>query len=88
MIKIGEFPLKFINTIKKFKNFKRKKMTLKIGEEKDWKFGLITRTCYRASEDRYSIHDFSDGWLIAEVNQETFDKLETGEIGLETLNWE
>jgi hypothetical protein len=85
MIKIGEFPLKFINTVKKFK---RRKMTLKIGEEKDWKFGLITRTCYRVNEDTYTIHDFSDGWKIAEVNHETFEKLTVGEIGLETLNWE
>lgn len=85
MIKIGEFPLKFINTIKKFK---RKKMTLKIGEEKDCKFGLINRTCYRVSEDKYEIDDCSDGWVKAIVNHETFEKLTTGEVSLLTLNWE
>lgn len=82
MITIGEYTLKLINTLKP------KKMVLKIGEEKDWKFGLVTRTCHRVSEDMYTIHDFSNGWHIAEVNHETFEKLTVGEIGLETLNWE
>jgi len=82
MIKIGEYTLKIINTLKP------KKMVLKIGEEKDWKFGLITRTCYRVSEDVYTIHDFSNGWQIAEVNHETFEKLTKGEISLLTLDWE
>ena len=81
MIKIGEYTLKIINTLKP------KKMVLKIGEEKDWKFGLITRTCYRVSEDVYTIHDFSNGWQIAEVNHETFEKLTKGEISLLTLDW-
>jgi len=82
MIKIGEYTLKIINTLKP------KKMVLKIGEEKDWKFGLITRTCYRVSEDVYEIHDCSDGWQMAEVNHETFEKLTKGEISLLTLDWE
>jgi hypothetical protein len=82
MIKIGEYTLKIINTLRP------KKMVLKIGEEKDWKFGLITRTCYRVSEDVYTIHDFSNGWQIAEVNHETFEKLTKGEISLLTLDWE
>jgi hypothetical protein len=81
MIKIGEYTLKIINTLRP------KKMVLKIGEEKDWKFGLITRTCYRVSEDVYTIHDFSNGWQIAEVNHETFEKLTKGEINLLTLDW-
>ena len=81
MIKIGEYTLKLINTLRP------KKMVLKIGEEKDWKFGIITRGCYRVSEDEYEINDFSDGWKTAKVNHETFEKLIVGEIGLETLNW-
>lgn len=82
MIKIGEYTLKLINTLRP------KKMVLKIGEEKDWKFGLITRGCYRVSKDMYTIHDFSNGWHIAEVNHETFEKLTEGKISLDTLNWE
>ena len=81
MIKIGEYTLKIINTLKP------KKMVLKICEEKDWKFGLVSRNVYRVSEDEYEIDDFSDGWLKATVNHETFEKLTKGEIGLETLNW-
>jgi hypothetical protein len=83
MIKIGEYPLKIINTLKQ----KPKKMILKIGEQKDWKFGLITRTCYRVNEDLYEIHDCSDGWQIARVNHKTFEKLIAGEISLLSLDW-
>ena len=82
MITIGEYTLKLINTLRP------KKIVLKIGEEKDWKFGLVTRTCYRVSEDKYEIDDISDGWVKAIVNHETFEKLTEGKIGLETLNWE
>ena len=81
MIKIGEYTLKLINTLKP------KKMVLKIGEEKDWKFGLITRSVYRVSEDLYEICDLSSGWQMAEVNHETFEKLTKGEISLLTLDW-
>jgi len=81
MIKIGEYTLKIINTLRP------KKMVLKIGEEKDWKFGIITRGVHRVSEDLYEIHDCSDGWQIAEVNHETFEKLTKGEISLLTLDW-
>lgn len=84
MIKIGEFTLNIINTIKPNKP---KKMVLKIGEQKDWKFGLITRSCYRVNENLYEIHDCSDGWLVAKVNHETFEKLIVGEISLLTLDW-
>lgn len=82
MIKIGEYTLKFINTLKP------KKMVLKIGEEKDWKFGIISRLVHRVSEDLYEIYDLSSGWQIAEVNHETFEKLTKGEISLLTLDWE
>jgi hypothetical protein len=82
MIKIGDFKLRIINT------FKRKNMTIKVGEEKDWKFGIINRTVLRISEDEYEINDFSDGWKTAIVNHETFEKLTEGKISLETLNWE
>jgi len=81
MIKIGEYTLKIINTLKP------KKMVLKIGEEKDWKFGIITRGVHRVSEDFYEIYDLSSGWQMAEVNHETFEKLTKGEISLLTLNW-
>jgi hypothetical protein len=82
MIKIGEYTLKLINTLKP------KKMVLKIGEEKDWKFGIITRGVHRVSEDLYEIYDLSSGWQMAEVNHETFEKLTKGEISLLTLDWE
>lgn len=81
MIPIGQFPLKIINTTES------KKFTLKVGEQKDFKFGLITRTCYREKEDLYQIDDCSDGWQTAFVNHETFEKLISGEISLLSLDW-
>jgi hypothetical protein len=62
-------------------------MTLQIGEQKDWKFGIITRTIIKISENLYEIHDCSDGWQIARVNHEQFEKLIKGEISLLTLDW-
>ena len=81
MIPIGQFPLKIINT-------EPKKPTLKVGEQKDWKFGLISRNVTRVKEDLYEIDDCSDGWVSASVNHETFEKLTSGEISLSSLNWE
>lgn len=82
MIPIGQFPLKIINTTEP------KKIILKVGEQKDWKFGLISRNVTRVKEDLYEIDDFSDGWVSASINHETFEKLIIGEISLSSLNWE
>lgn len=60
---------------------------MKIGESKDWKFGLITREIYRKSEHRFEINDTSDGWQQVTVSKETMVKLLSGEKSLLTLNW-
>ena len=54
----------------------------------DWKFGLITREIYRVSEDRFEIHDLSDGWLTADVDKPTLIGILNGNISLTSLEWQ
>ena len=54
----------------------------KIGTWCDWKFGLITRSIYRISEDEFEINDTSDGWKTAIVSKSTMEDLYTGKISL------
>lgn len=60
---------------------------LQIHEQKEWKFGLITRTVVRISETMYTIHDLSSGWLVANVDIPTMEKLLSGEVSLTQLDW-
>ena len=59
----------------------------KVGEWKDWKFGLITREVHRISEKTFKIHSFCSGWEIATVRIQTMEKLYKGEKSLCQLNW-
>jgi len=54
----------------------------KIGEQRDWKFGVITREVYRVSENKFEIHDTSSGWMVAKVSKSTMLKLTSGEVSL------
>ena len=54
----------------------------------DFRFGLITREIYQVSEDRFEIHDLSDGWLTAEVDKDTIIGLLNGNISLTSLKWQ
>lgn len=58
-----------------------------IGTQKDWKFGLISRTVYRAKEDKFEIDDTSSGWVSTKLNKSDFLKLINGEISLLDLDW-
>lgn len=62
-------------------------MYFKIGELKDWKFGLITREVQRLGKNEFLIHDISDGWKIATVNQKTFKELVSGKISLLSIDF-
>lgn len=62
-------------------------MELKIGEMKDWKFGLITRQVERISEKFYLIHETCGSWITAKVTKKTLDSLISGDKSLLTLNW-
>lgn len=66
----------------------KKPFNLKIGELKDWKFGLITREIERVDKDKFLIHDISDGWNIATVNKKTIEGLVAGKISLLNINFE
>ncbi|MDR1502288.1 MAG: hypothetical protein LBT43_07525 [Prevotella sp.] len=63
-------------------------MQLPVGNQIDWKFGLITRTIVKTSEEEYQIHDFSHGWRIANVTMDTIEKLMSGKFLLLELDWE
>lgn len=63
-------------------------MDLKVGQSKDWKFGLITRHITRVGEDEYQIDDTSDGWSSAFVTGEELKQIIKGELQLLDLNWE
>lgn len=62
--------------------------TFNIGEQKDWKFGLITREVVRVSENLFEINDTSNGWLTAKVDKETFERLTTGKESLLNIDFE
>lgn len=55
--------------------------------EKYWKFGLITRSVYRISDNNFEITDTSAGWQNAIVNFETMNELIAGKKSLLDLNW-
>lgn len=59
----------------------------KVGERKEWNFGLCIREVYRHSENSFLITDTSDGWKEAEVNKERLQRVLDGEISLLSLNW-
>lgn len=59
-----------------------------IGEQRDWKFGLVTRDVYRASDDKFEINDTSDGWVSTEVDKATLHALYIGTKSLLDLDWQ
>jgi len=63
-------------------------LNMKIGDVKDWKFGLITREVERIGEDEWVINDTSSGWQQALVDSETLKKLLSGKLSLLDLDWE
>ena len=63
-------------------------LKLGIGEQSQWKFGLITRDISRVSETEIEIDDTSDGWLSVTVTNEVFEKLLSREVSLLDLDWE
>ena len=60
---------------------------IKIGEQIEWKFGLITRYVYRASEDLFEIDETCGGWISCIVDLKTMIELHKGEIDLLSLDW-
>ena len=53
----------------------------------DWKFGLITRTVYRAKEDLFYIEDTSGEWLTANATLNEMTELANGTMSLGELKW-
>lgn len=51
------------------------------------KIGLSTREIYLVKKDLFEIHDFIDGWNIANVNKETLIQVICGEKSLLDLDW-
>lgn len=62
-------------------------LSLENGQCVDWKFGLVTRTVQRITENLFVIHDMSSGWLTADVTKEQMEKLLQGELSITRLNW-
>ena len=60
---------------------------MEIGQQADWKFGLVTRTIIRYAEDGFEINDLSDGWKAADCNLDEIKRVLSGEIGLDELEW-
>jgi hypothetical protein len=66
---------------------KQKIASINVGDFKLFKFGLITRSIYRASNDSFVITDTSGSWVEAEVNTEELINIFTGKLDLLQLDW-
>jgi hypothetical protein len=64
------------------------KVSQDVGTAKDWKFGLITRTIYRVSENCFEIDDTSCGWTTAIVDEQTMFGLMCGDIDILSIPFE
>jgi hypothetical protein len=64
------------------------KVAQDIGTQIDWKFGLITRSVYRVSEDCFEIDDTSCGWTTAIVDENTMYGLMCGDIDILSIPFE
>jgi hypothetical protein len=62
-------------------------LELEIGNETEWKFGLITRDVVRISDDQFEIHDMSGPWVVAIVDRKTMNDLLAGKESLLNLDW-
>ena len=62
-------------------------MNQEINTWQDWKFGLITRSVYRLSENEFEINDLSDGWHSANVDLQTMEGLLNGSISLLSIQF-
>ena len=60
---------------------------VRIGQQIDWKFGLVTRVIYRVDEKWFEITDMSDGWMDADATLDEMKKLISGEMSLSDLDW-
>ena len=58
-----------------------------IGSYQEWKFGLITRSVHRISENEFEINDTSNGWESCIVDKKSLLDLTNGVKSLLELNW-
>ena len=58
-----------------------------IGSTHEWKFGVITRSVQRLTENQFEITDTSDGWVSCIVDKKTYWDLTQGVKSLLELNW-
>jgi hypothetical protein len=61
---------------------KEKILNLEIGNQIDWKFGLITKYVIRIEENLFQIHDTSDIWSMAKVNKQQITDLLDGKLSI------
>lgn len=59
----------------------------KVGDTKDWKFGLITREVTKDGENKFTIDDTSSGWMSAQVDAKTLLAVTNGEMDYSELDW-
>ncbi len=60
---------------------------IKIGQQVDWKFGLITRTVYRKTPNLFEIDETSGNWYKAIVTKNRLQKVIDGKESILNLNW-
>jgi hypothetical protein len=59
----------------------------KIGDEIEWKFGLITRTVYRKNVNIFEIDEICGQWIKAIITKKQLIDLYSGKLSLLELNW-
>ena len=68
------------------KNFNSAK-DIPLHEQVDWKFGLISRSIIRQSENVFHIDETSGQWITAKVDLETMQNLMIGKLTPYDLKW-
>jgi hypothetical protein len=53
----------------------------------EWRFGIVTRSVYRARKNLFLIDDTSDGWYTARVTLNQMINLTEGNLSLLSLEW-
>lgn len=63
-------------------------LSMNVGEQRDFKVGLVTYTAERTSEINWQLHSTVDSWKTADVSHVEATLLKYRLIRHEQLNWQ
>lgn len=63
-------------------------LDMKVGQQLDHKFGLVTVTFYRESEDTWTADKTSAGWQSTVLTAKQAGQIQRNELSINDLNWD